>query len=504
MKKVLNLTIIVCCLFLVLTTTSCSKFLDIKPQSDLTTDNAYGTAKDFKNALNGAYRTFYGEYYQWDNVLLSDVRSDNAYAGGGGDQPIVQYDMVDIPVSNNRIFQYQWEGPYQGISRSNIILNKIDSVKDPLLGVDNLREQIIGQACFIRAFNYYQLVKTFGGVPIELRTLSTSDPSVTNLPRSTEKEVYDQIVKDLELAVADLPDDYGDATINVEKATRGAANALLAKVWAQRSDRDYSKVIDYCDEVINSPLGYQLVADYAQLFDGDNYTNAEAIFEIAFQGDNYDVSNWAVQLFLAPEDGWQKYCIPSKDLVAAYDNEGDISRKDANIVFWDNLPWADENWNPCYDANVACPFNYKQKHPNGWNSGDRLYLLRLGDIVLLKAEAQNETGDLSGALTTLNQIRFRAGLADATASTKEELRLKILNERRLELAFEAQRWDDLVRLGVATDVMNNLQEYKYTCENNIVSAPIKIDYNVSDYKWLCPIPQQEMDANAKLKQNPGY
>jgi hypothetical protein len=179
-------------------------------------------------------------------------------------------------------------------------------------------------------------------------------------------------------------------------------------------------------------------------------------------------------------------------------------RKDANIIFVDNTGWADDNWNPCNDNSVAVPFNYKHKHPDGWNSGDRPYLLRLGDIVLLKAEAQNETGDLAGALATLNVIRHRATLPDATAASKEDLRSKILLERRLELAFEAHRWDDLIRLGVCSDVMNNLQEFKYTCEGGTMSAPVKINYNVNHDKWLCPIPQLERDANPNLTQNPGY
>ena len=503
MKKMINKILIVSSLIILGTFLSCEKFLDIKPQSDLTTGNAYNSAADLENALVGAYRAFYYEYYQWDNVLLEDVRSDNAYAAGGGDQPIVDYDMVDIQVTSNRMYA-NWSQLYIGIGRANVILNKIGAITDEALDRNNLRQYITGQAAFLRAFHYFQLVKTYGGVPLELNS-NTSDPEKTNLPRSTEKEVYDQIVADLEVAIANLPDSYGtDDTVNKVKATKGAANALMAKVWAQRSDRDYGKVIQYCNAVINSPAGYSLLPSYADLFDGFHYSNSESILEIAFLGGNWDVSNWGVQLFLAPEDGWQKYCVPSKDLVAAYDKEGDEVRKNANIVFWDNLDWADENWNPCFDKSVACPFNYKQKHPDGWNSGDRPYLLRLGDIILLKAEAQNETGDVGGALASMNQIRQRAGLPNATSSSKEDLRNKILHERRLELAFEAQRWDDLIRLGVCTEVMNNLKEYRYTCEGGVKSDPIRINYNVNKNKWLCPIPQLERDANPQLTQNDGY
>ncbi len=503
MKKIFKITVLVGGILLMTTIYSCQKFLDIKPQSELTTGNAYNSAQDLENALTGAYRGFYYEYYQWVNVLLGDMRADNAYIGGSGDPPLAEIDNVDISVANSPNYN-NWSQLYIGIGRCNVILDKINSVNDPALDANNLRQQIIGQASFLRAFHYFQLVKLWGGVPIELNS-NSADPSKTNLPRSTETEVYNQIVKDLEVAVANLPDSYvSGMAIDREKATKGAANALLAKVWAQRSDRDYTKVIKYCNDVIKSSVGYELMPNYADLFDGNHYGNSESILEIAYVGGNWDVSNWGVELFLGLEDGWQKYCVPSKDLVNAYDNAGDAIRKVANIVFVDNTGWIDENWNPCGDNSVAVPFNFKQKHPDGWNSGDRPYLLRLGDIILLKAEAQNETGDLAGALVTLNQIRHRVALTDATASSKEDLRAKILLERRLELAFEAHRWDDLVRLGVCTDVMTNLKEYKYTCEDGTQSAPIKINYVVNHDKWLCPIPQLERDANPSLTQNPGY
>lgn len=481
---------------------SCKKFLDAKPETALTTGNAYNSASDMENAVVGAYNIFYKEYYIWDNVLLGDVRSDNAYTGGSNDQAVLPYDLLTIPVGNSRML-FDWSQLYEGVARCNIILNKIADVTDTKLDVNNRRNQIIGEASFLRAFHYFQLVKTFGGVPIELNS-NSADPEKTNLPRATETEVYDQIVKDLEVAITNLPDSYGDdPSVNKVKATKGAANALMAKIWAQRPDRDYSKVLTYCDAVINGAGGYVLLENYADLFDGDHYNNEESILEVPFIA-NTELSNWGVQLYLAPEDGWQKYCVPSKDLVARYDSENDEVRKNANIIFIDNLDWADENWNPCQDYSVAVPFNYKQKHPNAWSSGDHQYLLRLADIVTLKAEAQNETGDLEGAAETLKLIRTRAHLPQVEAVSKDQMKMAILDERRLELAFEGQRWDDLVRNGVAITVMNALQEVKFTCEDGVESAPIPINYNCNNDKLICPIPQLERDANPNLSQNPGY
>jgi len=484
---------------------SCQKFLDDTPQSSLTTGNAYKSAQDIENALAGCYQIFHGtDYYQWEYVMLSDNRSDNAYPGGNNEETFYDYDRFQLPASNSHNY-VNWGALYQGIARCNILLDKINSVTDVKLDQGNRRTQIIGEASFLRAFHYYQLVKMWGGVPLELES-NSADPSVTRKARSSEKEVYDQIEKDLLIALADLPDTYGsDPAVNKVRSTKGAANALMAKIWAQRSDRDYNKVLQYCNAVITSSAGYSLMESYADLFDGSHYLNSESILEIPFIEGSPN-SSWGVELYLAPEDGWQKYCVPSKDLVAAYDSEGDQIRKNANIVWYNNLPWADENWNPCGDSAGLVPFNYKQKHPAGWASGDDYYLLRLADIILLKAEAQNELGNTSEAAATLNLVRSRVNLTAVDAGlSKAEMKDRILKERRLELAFEAQRWDDLVRAGVATQVMTSLNEFYYTCNEGVPSDPIKMDYSKCDQNhWLMPIPQPEIDVNPSLEQNLGY
>jgi starch-binding outer membrane protein, SusD/RagB family len=486
-------------------TVSCEKFLNDAPQTSLTTGNAYKSASDIENALAGCYQIFYTDYYQWENVMLSDNRSDNAYPGGSGEETFVDEDLFQVPATNSHVYSFWWGQLYTGIARANILLEKIKSVNDPKLDENNRREQIIGEASFLRAFHYFQLVKLFGGVPIELQS-NSADPAVTRKPRSTEQEVYDQIAADLQVAIDNLPDSFGsDLSVNTVRATKGAANALLAKSWAQRSDRDYNKVLQYCNAVITSPAGYQMLDDYDQLFDGAHYYNTESILEIPFIEGNWSASNWGVELYLAPEDGWQKYCVPSKDLVKAYINEGDSVRKHANIIFYNNLAWADENWSPCGDAEAYVPFNYKQKHPAGWASGDHLYLLRLADIILLKAEAENELGNPDLAAPLVNQVRARVGLSPISASMSQaNMKTAILKERRLELAFEAQRWDDLVRTGTALSTMAALNEYKYTCADGTQSAPIKIIYNCDNDHLLMPIPQSERDANPNLTQNPGY
>lgn len=489
---------------------SCEKFLDDKPKTSLTTGNSYATAKDMEHVLNGCYNIFYStDYYQWEYVMMNDVRSDNAYPGGNNEETFFDYDRFNLPASNSHNY-VNWSNLYKGIARANILLNKIKEVSDPALTAER-RKQIIGEASFLRAFHYFHLVKLYGGVPLELES-NTANPSATRKARATEKEVYDQITADLEIALANLPDAYNAPSVSKVRATKGAANALLAKAWAQRADRDYTKVLKYANDVINGAGGYTLLTNYAHLFDGAHDYNAESIFEIPFEAGNWSASSWGIQLYLAPEDGWQKYCVPSKNLVAAYDAQGDNVRKNANILFMtrdangDPIAWPDENWNPCKDSTIGIPFNYKAKNPGGWASGDNYYFLRLADIILLKAEAQNETGATAAAISTLNTIRARVGLAAiSSATSKADAKTAILNERRLELAFEAQRWDDLVRAGVATTTMLGLNEYTYTCVGGVAGPAVKMDYTkCTQNRWIYPIPQLEIDANPNLKQNPGY
>jgi hypothetical protein len=487
---------------------SCKKFLDLKPVSLITTENAYTTAPNIEAALNGAYSSFMGyDYYQWEYVIQSDVRSDNAYAGGGGDPFFLQLDLCNISNSNT-VVQRDWTQLYASIAKCNIVIDNIDNVTDPALTATR-KTQITGEASFLRAFHYYQLVKLWGGVPLEKHSNST-DPAVIRIVRSPDSAVYNFIAADLQTALANLPDDYGQPSIDKVRATKGAANALLAKIWAQRSDRDYNKVLQYCNAVISSPTGYSLMNNYSDLFDGNHYFNQESILEIPYI---YGTPQgcWGTELFYptqdangnVPSDAYQRYCVPSKTLVNAYLAAGDTIRENVNIIF-QSVPWSDQNWNPCGDVSIKTPFNYNQKHPNNYDGGDHTYLLRLADIILLKAEAQNALGDMAGAIATLNQVRNRVNLAPVSTSSQTQMQSFILNERQLELAFEAQRWDDLQRYNLTVSVMNGLNENNFTCSGGVVSDPVPINYNVSAPKTLLPIPLTELQANPNLTQSPGY
>ncbi|NBW35249.1 MAG: RagB/SusD family nutrient uptake outer membrane protein, partial [Cytophagia bacterium] len=235
--------------------TACEDFLDKVPISQSTVGNAYKTASDAEAALIGAYDTFQQEYYIWDNIIFSDVISDNHYAGGDNPEVFAAEDLNLTP-TNGRLFT-NWSQLYNGIAKANVVLAKVPAIADPKIDVGGRRQQILGEASFLRAYHYYQLVTLWGGVPLITNPVSSTEPAEVQLPRSSVQQVYSQIIADLEYAAEHLPVTYGaDASVNKARATKGAAHAMLAKVYAQKPDRDYNKVLEYCNEVISSTAGY--------------------------------------------------------------------------------------------------------------------------------------------------------------------------------------------------------------------------------------------------------
>ncbi|NHN24734.1 RagB/SusD family nutrient uptake outer membrane protein [Flavobacterium jejuense] len=490
MKKILIISLTI----LSLSITSCDDFLDLEPISEETSGNGYNTAGQIESALVGAYESFQSaEYYVWDNILFSDVRADNAYAGGDNPE-VFSIDKLEVTPTNSRIFK-NWSNLYNAISKANLVLAKLDGVNDPLLTQER-RQQIRGEALFLRSYHYFTLVKLWGDVPL-VTTYSTSvAPEDVNIPRRPVSEVYDFIIDNLEQAVLLLPDTYGnDDTVNKARATSGAAHALIAKAYAQKPNPNYQKVIDHVVALENSDANYALI-NYNNLFDGNNYNNKESIIEVQFLGANE--GNYGPQLLLPPSltgDSWRKFITPSHNLIAAFDEQSDNVRKNTSIKF-ESVQWVDEYWGNTTGSSI--PFSYKWKNASGFASSNRQYLLRYGDLVLLKAEALNELNQLEPAATEVNRIRNRVNLPNLTASqksSKEVLRETILKERRLELFQEGHRWDDLARFNQLVSTMNNLVEIDLRNGN-------PVNYNMTQAKILLPIPQQELDRNPALVQNP--
>lgn len=486
---------------------SCRKFLDQTPVSSTTTGNAYRTADDIEAALTGAYNSFMAtNFYQWEIYAHTDVRSDNAYCGGSNDVDYYQLDMNNVPNTNGSVYR-GWTELYAAVARANTVLVNIGHIEDESLN-DTRRQQITGEALFLRAFHYYQLVSLWGGVPLERYSNSAASKDI-DLPRASAEETYIFIDSCLQAAVKDLPASYGADNVSKVRATKGAAYALLAKIWAQRPERNYTRVNLYCDSVIQ--LGYTLMPDFASLFDGNHNYNTESIMEIPYIANTSGVVNWGTEMLypthdngLVPNDTWQRYCVPSRTLVAAFDNEGDEIRKNASVSF-ESAPWSDDYWNPCGDASVLIPFAYKAHHPSNWSGGDHTYLLRFADILLLKAEALANLGELNEAVVYVNQVRDRVHLPAIVADSQLGLLTSILKERQLELAFEWQRWNDLNRYNMTVITMNDLNESFYSCNaDGTMSKGAVINYNFNENKTVLPLPLTELQANPHLTQNSGY
>ncbi|MBK9397516.1 MAG: RagB/SusD family nutrient uptake outer membrane protein [Saprospiraceae bacterium] len=324
------------------------------------------------------------------------------------------------------------------------------------------------------------MVQLWGGVPIVTKPVPeiTSDNfaevySILYPDSKTQEEVYTQIINDLTTAVNQAPTAYGPTKM---RGTKAAAHAILAKVYATRQPADWNKVNEHADAVIAS--GFSLLPSYEQLWDGMHENSAESIFELDCIG-GATGSNWGSSMFVGKD--WKKFNTPTHDLVDLFDAEQDMVRKNSSILFQKITSWTDVNWDI---SNY--PFCYKMRNTNGTQNQ---ILLRLADILLLKAEALTELGQLdavSGAQYYVNLVRSRAKLAPTTATTADALRTAIAKERRLELAFEGHRWYDLKRTGKAIETMTAL------------------GYTLNENKLLFPIPQGERDKNINLKQNPGY
>lgn len=470
---------------------SCEDFLDLKPKSNgiaITNTSAdsviYKSAAEAEAALAGTYADFKNEYFELDYFVNGDAQADDAYAGADNPDNF-QIDDYEI-IATNRNVSRDWGYLYGTIGKTNRVINNVPKVTDPALTASR-KTEIVAEASFIRAFCYFHIVQLWGDAPLQLKDLKALNaetlPEVYKqvYPAPVPKEeIYAQIIVDLETAVA------GTRVTADHKgfATKGAANALLAKVYATQEPHDWEKVNDYCQAVMDG--GYSLLPEYDQLWDNAHENSSESIFEINYFGGGVD-HNWGTQMFRGLD--WKKFNIPSNDLVAAFNAEGDAIRKNASIIFLNVTgKWSDNHW-------PQNNYPFLNKYRQFVSPSDQNYIfIRLADIMLLKAEALNELGDLSGAKALVDQIRARVDLSPTPANSKDAMRLAIEKERRLELAFEGHRWFDLKRTGRAITVINAVKD----------GAGASLGYNLTETRLIWPVPQAELDKNVNLSQNPGY
>jgi hypothetical protein len=465
----------------------CDDFLERNPLSKQTNEDlgntpgstGFTTADQAEAVLSGCYGDFRNEYFQLDYYVNGDAQSDNAYAGADNPNNF-QIDEYAIESVNNNVLR-DWRYLYGTISKTNTVLDHIDEVTDAAL-TETRRAEIKGEAAFIRAFMYFELVRQFGDVPLlihEITEWDVNDLEKIYVSRAPQADVYQQIIQDLEVAVANTK----ASSTNKNVVTKSAAHFLFARVYATIEPHDWSKVNEHADAVLAA--GYELLPEFDQLWDGTHENSSEAIFEITYDGWDAGTGNWGAGMFYGID--WKKFNTPTNDLVAAFDAEGDEIRKNASIRFADVTgKWSDRYW-----PLTNFPYSYKYRNTNGTQNA---ILFRLADIMLLKAEALTDAGDLEGAADLVNEIRARVDLDAITPTTDASMIQTIAKERRLELVFEGQRWYDLKRTAKAIEVMNAFRDGNGN----------SLGYQLTEDRLFWPIPQNERDKNEKLTQNDGY
>lgn len=447
---------------LALFATSCEDFLDKSPQGVPTQESFPSTAEDAFLATNGAYVTLRNWSYHSGGFPILDIMSDDAYKGsnpGDGAATVGVFDKfthtADLGILDN-----WWNSLYEGIKRANVVIEYVPGITMN----EELKARYVAEARFLRALYYFDLVRAWGGVQL----VETTTPPL-NLERSTKEEVYAFIEADLLAAIPDLEEKSELASGEIGRATKGAARALLAKVYLFQDD--FPNAEKYALEVINSEE-YDLEDEFADANSVAGENGEESIFEVgALQientegGGNQYANTQGVRG--VPNKGWG-FNRPSIDLRAAF--EADDPREDATIIelgeVIDGIEIMGDSDTPNeFDNGYAVEIeSYNQKV---WVSGETTIsnfghnrrLLRYADVLLMAAEALNENNKAVDALIYLNEVRERARqgdeeiLPDITETDQEKLRNIILNERRVELALEGHRFWDLVRTGKAAEVL---------------------------------------------------
>lgn len=470
---------------------SCSDgFTTLAPQSERNVENFYRTAGDIEIAVSGIYDALQsgGTYGTTDAVatggtngywLMTEMRSDNTDQGGDVTGLAFSIAVVNVFAEDalNEFVLGAWVGSYSGIARANIVLTRIVDIDMD----QSLKDQFTGEALFLRSLFYYNLALLFGNIPMPLTETVSVSAQLEQVPAAT---VFTQLIADLQEAAGKLPDGH-PSTVG-GRATKGAAQTLLARVYLTVGDKVNAAT------ALRAVMGsgaYQLVPNYADLWGQANELNSESILEVQFRGGGLGEGSGYANAFTPdaslvggqPAGGRNR---PTVDLITSYE-PGDLRFEvSMDTTFLDPTSGARQRYVRKY---FSVPF--------GENDADNNFIVfRYADVLLMLAEAIGEGGE---AYDLINQVRSRAGLADIGSSTPGTFEDKLLQERRIELAFENHRWYDLLRFGKALEVMQ--AHSSGATLDTFVDATFPPP---SANQLLYPIPQREVDLG--LTQNPGY
>jgi starch-binding outer membrane protein, SusD/RagB family len=486
----LTVSIFICSfLLLAVIPVSCGKNFLNEPPRRVTIQDLLNNPRDGAQRMIGAV---YNKLYDWQQhsfswMGITSIATDDADKGSDpGDSGADKLDLDNWVFNPSSISFFEvWESNFQGIGRATYALKFLPDMN--LL--PNEKDRYIGEAKMLRAYFYFNLVRTFGGVPKIDKVLESQEEIEEASTRRSAEEIYALIEADLNDAVMKLP-----ITIPVSergRVSKGAAQALLSKVYLYQKKWGQAKAM--ADAVVSSGQ-YSLHPDYAMIFREAGEFSSESIWEVNAVG---TVPNKGIEGYFvvqAPRGGgglgWG-FNTPTTDLLNAY--EPDDKRKAGTIIFagqllWDGFQVNPSSPNPMYNYKSYVSKTQETFNGDDWNSNKNYRVIRIAEVLLIKAEAENELNNISAAQAALNLVRNRAGLPNTTAATKDDLRNAIWKERRVELAFEHDRMFDLRRTGRAAAV---LQAHG----KNYISP--KHD--------LFPIPQSQINlSSGKLIQNPGY
>ena len=480
-------------LLFVLTGSSCKKeFINLAPISNQTSATFFKTAADFQQGVNAVYDALQSQQaYGRTFYYLMEVRSDNTDIGDrGANAGIASQIDLFTEATTNPFVTDGFAGSYVIITRANAVLDRIDAA-----GIDDAsKKQFKGEALFLRALSYFNLVRLYGNVPLVTRTESPNE-SLSD-KRNPVSEVYAQIEADLKSATSLLPVSYAAADLG--RATAGSANTLLGKVYV--TQKKWSDAATVLKTVLPT---YSLLANYADLFRADNPVNAETIFTVRFrkglsptEGNTF-FSDMAPMIYInGTTYSGATNNRPTVDLAKAYEPTDKRFAASMDTVYYRNATTL---------SNGRYVKKYLDLPATTGDQGNSFPVLRYADALLLLAEALNEqaysasTADGS-ALYYLNRVRTRAGVPTYSGTdlpTQDAVRDALFRERRVELAFENDRWFDIIRYskGLQTMQAHLLKEYG-------LSSPV-----LTANRFLLPIPQREIEVHndpVNFPQNQGY
>lgn len=425
----------------------CDETLSVEPSTEVEVSEAIIDAQSARAALAGAYDALQsGSYYGGNFLFFTELPTDNAEHVG----TFTTFADVDLHVTtaDNTTIEGIWDAIYDGIGRANTLIALIPGVQDL---EQEEKDDIIGQAHLLRALHYHNLVKLFGPVPLRTAPPPNLD-ELASTTRATQDQVYQQILSDLGKAAQLMSDDERTRTGSI-----GAVAALRSRVMLYR--QDYAGA----EAAANATLafGYSLAEPFSALFEATGNSTPEDIWRASFTATEYNNIGF---YYISKSYGGRRELAPTANLAAAFeaaDERGkwSIKRDDRNR-------------------------RYGAKFPTTEGAED-LHVIRLGEVLLNKAEAQARQSKLAEAVATYNQLRVRAGVSPHAlgthVTTQQDVIDAILLERRRELAFEGDRWPDLVRTGRAVSVLG-----------------------IPAFRTLFPIPQNEIDVAPNIAQNTGY